>query len=211
MGLKPMASVPHLSRTEQLIGATADLIHDFALSYDSIADTIPRDAPGELSADWIPAGAEPSLDTLYVPARGNPAEELPLAEWVAIQAAWYDQCHAEGSELVASAIRRIGHAAEMHRCSTVAEVVARSPLFQGARLDDLATPDDRPGSFLAELIDAEVDGYLRLGGDLARLVAWTLLRLAEEAEHYQADTEREFIEGRREAEAEAADSVDDAE
>ena len=199
------------TRIEKLVGAMADLTNDFPLAYDAVSDTIPRDTPAELSPVHYlicPLDYTPQPDTILLEARRDPARELPLVEWIEAEASWYDQCEQEGSELIAAAIRRIRYSATAYEARTPSELIARSPHFARAGLETVATPAERH-SFLADLIDREVEGYLLENSELARLVAWQLLQLADEAEHYVAHSEHEFLAARQQAEAEAYDAMMD--
>jgi len=117
---------------------------------------------------------------------------LPLDEYLIAQSSWYRSQGNDVCTLAACAIERIARSVRFHRVSSVAELLAVSPLFKCVNLDHIETPDDRPMSWMAEGLDRECEGYLLHEGTAARLIAWALLDVAEDADFFHADTLHQF-------------------
>ena len=119
---------------------------------------------------------------------------LPLDEYLLAQASWYramEQMADEANDvctLAACTIERIARSVRFHGVRSVTELLAASPLYRNADLDQIETPGERPLSWLAEGLDRECEGYLLHDGSAARLIAWALLDAAEDADFFHADT-----------------------
>lgn len=144
-----------------------------------------------------------AIDLSPVNPAGDPAdreEGVPLDEWLIGQRAFWLYCFEERGHdyllLVANTIERIAKSVRFHRCKSVAELLQRSPVYHQADLDRIETPADRPLSPLASALDSAVEDYLVETGIAARLVAWAILGVAEEADYFHADTLEQFTDSK---------------
>lgn len=154
------------------------------------------------------------VDLSPVTPAGNVADGVPLDEWLIAQSGWWRARHqVDGHDyliMVADAIDRIARGVRFHKARSVAELLALSPHFRRANLDIIETPAERHLSQLAGDLDSAVEDYLLEPGIAARLVAWTVLGLAEEADFLHADSLRDYVEAKAAfelAQMEAADAV----
>ncbi len=142
--------------------------------------------------DYLDALESVDLTTATPMSASSTETGLPLDEYLLDQSSWYRHQDNDVCTLAACAIERIARSVRFHRCQSVAELLAVSPLFKRVNLDQIETPGDRPMSWLAEGLDREVEGYLLHEGSAARLIAWALLDVAEDADFFHADTLQQF-------------------
>lgn len=141
-----------------------------------------------------------AIDLSPVNPAGDVADGVPLDEWLIAQAGWWRARHqTDGHDyllMVADAIDRIARGVRFHRARSVSELLALSPHYRRCDLDQIETPAERHLSALAGDLDSAVEDYLVEPGIAARLVAWTLLGLAEEADLLHADSLRDYVEAK---------------
>lgn len=145
------------------------------------------------------------LETATAIVNPGPVAEplLPLREWLCVQAAWYRQESGDRragdapntASLIACEIEMVIGLLDFHNATSVAALIARSPVFRKADLTGLGLwgPSVRMASNLADELDRETRRYIDLGGNAALLVAWTINRLADQAEDLGAQDAVDFV------------------
>lgn len=120
---------------------------------------------------------------------------IPLADWLAGEAAFYLQDDGPVSEIVGERIRQLSMSCRFYGCQSVAELVAASSLLKRCNLEEPIVAEDRRTSVVADLVDCEAAGYLLPGqGEAARVVAWILNDLAEQCEDFHAKDVPHYLE-----------------
>ena len=120
---------------------------------------------------------------------------VPAPEWLRGKIAWHNNMSRQDGDihsLVSDALNDL-LCVFNSRSPRSAAVLVRQPghPFSGVDLDRVIVPDERR-SYVADLIDEEAGHYVALGGDLAKLAAVAIFRLADDAEWAGAQTLHEF-------------------